>query len=197
MAGLQRSTPLKRSGGLKRGAPLKRGDSLLRRTPFKAAAPVVRPVKARSISLPAPVPEHLRSRAVISQVGEEVRADPKSVELRCPQLLAMANRRPCLLRIPGICNGDPETTVACHSNQSKHGKAGARKADDHYSVWGCYACHTWLDTESIEYEVKVVAFDRTMLIQLEEWIIVANDPKESETNRRAARWALFQHGVPV
>ena len=51
----------------------------------------------------------------------------------------------CYLRIPGICIGGIETVVACHSNQSKHGKAMGLKARDEFTVPGCYACHQTID----------------------------------------------------
>jgi hypothetical protein len=70
---------------------------------------------------------------------------PKTEPQRNPALLAMARGQRCLLQVPGVCQPDPTTTVACHSNQSVHGKAGARKADDHWHVHGCAACHRWLD----------------------------------------------------
>nr|DAG71761.1 MAG TPA: Protein of unknown function (DUF1364) [Caudoviricetes sp.] len=53
----------------------------------------------------------------------------------------------CYLRVPGLCRRrDPEDTIVpCHSNEGAHGKAGARKADDRYTVPGCGLCHYWLD----------------------------------------------------
>ena len=54
----------------------------------------------------------------------------------------------CYLRVPGVCPyRDPEETIVpCHSNFSEHGKGGARKADDKFTVPGCFWCHAWLDT---------------------------------------------------
>ncbi len=70
---------------------------------------------------------------------------PKEPRQRNPTLLNMAKGEPCLLRVPGVCNGDSDTTVAAHSNQSAHGKGKAMKAHDWASVWACSACHMWLD----------------------------------------------------
>ena len=53
---------------------------------------------------------------------------PKKPRQRNPTLLNMAKGEPCLLRVPGVCNGDSDTTVAAHSNQSAHGKGKAMKA---------------------------------------------------------------------
>ena len=45
------------------------------------------------------------------------------------------------MRIPGVCNFDPETTVFAHLNGAGIGKK-------HTDLFGCYACskcHAWLD----------------------------------------------------
>ena len=191
MAGLQRKTPMKR------GAPLARGTSQLKRSGFKPAAPV-RAARAPRVPTPlAPVAPGLRSSSTMARADAGARPAPKTVEHRNPALLAMARGRACLLRVPSVCNFDPLTTVACHSNQSVHGKGGARKADDHYSVWGCFACHTWLDSEGIAYEIKVARYAQALATQIEHWQTVASDTMESPTNRKAARWALFLHGIAV
>ena len=107
-------------------------------------------------------------------------------------LLDMARGRPCLLRIPCICNCQPQETVACHSNLSIHGKAGARKADDQYSVWGGRSCHEWLDRGRAPADVKALAFTMAHLEQVRAWKVIAADPKEPERFRKAAEWALAQ-----
>lgn len=182
---------------MKRGAPLSRGTSQLKMSGFK---PAVQPKASRPLRTPAPltpVALSLRSTSTMARLDASPRPAPKTVELRKPALLAMAKDRPCLLRVPTVCNFDPLTTVACHSNQSIHGKGGVRRADDQYSVWGCFACHTWLDQEGAPYEVKVARFDQALAKQIECWRVVAGDSTESVTNRKAARWALFQHGIAV
>lgn len=99
---------------------------------------------------------------------------------------------PCLLKVPGVCNRDTATTVACHSDWAEHGKAGARRADDCYSVWGCYSCHTWLDQGSADAEVKRSAFDAAFLLQVDWWSRIAADRSRRDSDRRAAGWALEQ-----
>jgi hypothetical protein len=95
-----------------------------------------------------------------------------------------------------IHEGFPETTVACHSNFAEHGKAGARKADDCYSVWGCAACHKWLDQpighRGPTYEEKRGRFMLAHDDQVIEWRRVAADSTEPERFRKAALWALEQ-----
>jgi hypothetical protein len=182
---------------MKRGAPLARGAAQLKRSGFKPAMKPKAGRPLRSTSPLTPVAPSLRSTSTMARLDAASRPAPKTVEIRKPTLLAMAKDRPCLLGVPSVCNFNPLTTVACHSNQSVHGKAGARKADDHYSVWGCFACHTWLDQEGAPYEVKVARFEQALAKQIECWRVVAADPTESTTNRKAARWALFQHGIAV
>lgn len=182
---------------MRRGSGLARGSSQLKRTGFKAAVLPSKERPKRTPSVLFPSPSGSRAPSAMARLDGVVRSAPKSVEHRNQALLDMARGRSCLLRVPGICNHDPETTVACHSNQSVHGKGGARKADDHYSVWGCHACHTWLDQEGVAYELKVEWFGKALLLQIEQWLSIALGDSSSDRDRRAARWALFLHGVPV
>lgn len=49
----------------------------------------------------------------------------------------------CTLRIPGVCNHNPETTVFAHMN-------GGGMGYKHHDIHGCYACsacHAWVDGE--------------------------------------------------
>lgn len=102
----------------------------------------------------------------------------------------MARGMPCLLQVPGVCSHDRATVVCCHSNLSIHGKAGARKADDHYSVWGCAACHRWLDQGPAPKAQKYSAFMAAHLRQVLEWRAIAFDPASAPSDRSAALWAL-------
>ena len=55
-----------------------------------------------------------------------------------------ARGQPCLVRLPGICNGDEATTVLAHI-----GIAGTRgmglKPVDLCGCWACDACHSVID----------------------------------------------------
>lgn len=115
---------------------------------------------------------------------------PKTKAQRNSHLRELARGMPCLLRIRGVCNGDWSTTVACHSNLSIHGKAGARKADDHYTVWGCAACHSWLDQGRADGVLKETAFMAAHLAQVLEWRAIAVDGRQTTRNHAAVRWAL-------
>jgi hypothetical protein len=115
----------------------------------------------------------------------------KDTAQRNRHLLDMANGQPCLIRIPGVCHGNDGTVVAAHSNQSRHSKGKARKAHDQYSVWACVACHHWIDQSGIpSREEKRDAWDKAHIVQRLVWETMAQDPQESEKDRKAAQWAL-------
>jgi hypothetical protein len=120
------------------------------------------------------------------------RANPKTEPHRNQALLDMARDKLCLLRVPMVCTNEQTTTVACHGNWPDHGKAGARKADDEYSVWGCYACHTWLDTGRESAESKRAIFDKAHQLQVDRWTRISEDPTANPRDQKAARWALDQ-----
>ena len=51
----------------------------------------------------------------------------------------------CQIRIPGICNGNPESVVWCHANGSASGKGIGAKSHDALGAYGCQACHDVYD----------------------------------------------------
>ena len=77
------------------------------------------------------------------------------MKYRNKRLLEVARGQSCMLQIPGVCNGNNETVVACHSNQLAHGKGMGTKAHDCFVAWGCSACHAAIDSGSqLSYEQK-------------------------------------------
>jgi hypothetical protein len=92
----------------------------------------------------------------------------KPASYRDKHLLALARGKPCLMLAVEACRGG-DTTVAAHSNQARHGKGMARKADDCYSVWSCAACHSWLDQGKAPKAEKVRAFDAALGRQVKAW----------------------------
>lgn len=139
----------------------------------------------------AAIKKIVKSTAKMAKIGDFVATPcPKSEAHRNPALLAMAEGKPCLLRVPGQCVGGTETTVAAHSNWACHGKAGARKADDQYSVWGCAGCHHWLDRMAAPKATKQAAFMRAHADQVLQWRRIAQDTTEKPRDRTAALWAL-------
>jgi hypothetical protein len=137
------------------------------------------------------------SRAITpgTYAGATAGAVPKTEAKRNPALLEMAQGRPCLLCPEGRCHCTPGSVVACHSNLGIHGKAGARKADDQYSVWGGDQAHFDLDRSGKDAGEKETAFMRAHMRQVQAWRVVATDASEPERFRKAARWALDQLGA--
>ena len=176
----------------------------MKRTPMKRTAWLrTTPVKQQGARPRAPRREQRdpdRLRAMPSVTTGAFRAPqavvaapapaPKSAAKRNAHLRDMARGMPCLLRVPGVCTQDRATVVCCHSNLSIHGKAGARNADDHYSVWGCSACHAWLDQGSAPKAQKTAAFMAAHLAQVLEWRAIAFDTRSAPRDRAAAQWAL-------
>ncbi len=56
-----------------------------------------------------------------------------------------ARGRDCLVRIPGVCNFDPATTVLCHYRMAGLSGMGM-KGPDICGAWACSACHAYVDT---------------------------------------------------
>lgn len=64
-------------------------------------------------------------------------------KVRSDQLMASAMGMPCSLRLPGICNHNPATTVRAHLPGI--GKSNASKVSDLHSAYACSACHDAID----------------------------------------------------
>jgi hypothetical protein len=60
------------------------------------------------------------------------------------KLRELARGKPCMVRIPGICNGNPETTVLAHVRIIGVSGMGI-KAPDIFGAWSCSACHDYVD----------------------------------------------------
>jgi hypothetical protein len=138
---------------------------------------------------PAPAAPLRRIERAVSYSGTTTPA-PKPEPKRNPVLLEMARDRECLLCPSGQCQCTPGSVVACHSNLSIHGKAGARKADDCYSVWGGDVMHKWLDQGGATAAEKARVFMEAHLRQVLAWRHIAMDKSEPERFRKAAQWAL-------
>lgn len=70
----------------------------------------------------------------------------RETPIRSTKVLRSAKGQPCAARFPGICNGNPETTVWAHLNGHAFGKGAAVKAHDILGFHACYSCHTYYDT---------------------------------------------------
>ncbi|MEO9231533.1 MAG: nuclease domain-containing protein [Devosia sp.] len=65
--------------------------------------------------------------------------------IRSRKVLDSANGKPCSARFPGICNGNPETTVWAHLNGAAFGKGMGIKAHDVLGFHSCSSCHAYYD----------------------------------------------------
>ena len=55
-----------------------------------------------------------------------------------------ARGRECQVRIPGVCNGNPETVVGAHYRVAGLSGFGI-KSDDLFIAWACSDCHDAID----------------------------------------------------
>lgn len=58
-----------------------------------------------------------------------------------------ARGRDCQIRIPGICNFNPETTVLAHYRLAGT-CGGGMKPDDEQGAWSCSCCHDAIDSRT-------------------------------------------------
>jgi len=63
-----------------------------------------------------------------------------------------ARGQPCLVRLPGICNHDPSTTVLAHLN----GGGMGTKTSDLFGVFTCSACHDEIDRRTMYFSADAV-----------------------------------------
>jgi hypothetical protein len=70
-----------------------------------------------------------------------------------------AKGRECQVRLPGVCNFNPETTVLGHLRLAGI-TGGAQKAPDLLGAWVCSACHAEADrqTRTLERDFVRLAF---------------------------------------
>jgi len=85
------------------------------------------------------------TRSVRIEAREVTKTVRKSARPRMTPIRRAARGQDCTLRLPGVCNWNPETTVLCHSNYLADGKGMGLKAPDTAAAFGCSACHDVLD----------------------------------------------------
>lgn len=62
-------------------------------------------------------------------------------------LRKIAKGKPCMVRLPDVCNHNDETTVLAHIRMAGISGMGI-KADDLLGAWACSACHDAIDRRS-------------------------------------------------
>lgn len=82
-----------------------------------------------------------------------------------------ARGMPCQIRMPGVCNGDPDTTVLCHLRMIGISGMGM-KANDLLGAWGCSDCHRYVDTHGIDGRTALLeGMARTQALILERGLV--------------------------
>lgn len=63
-------------------------------------------------------------------------------------LRKLAKGMPCQIRLPGVCNGDPATTVLAHYRMV-HLSGLGMKSPDVFGAWACSDCHDAVDRRNV------------------------------------------------
>jgi hypothetical protein len=69
------------------------------------------------------------------------------MSIRQTKLTKAARGRDCQVRVPGVCNRNPETTVLAHYRLAGTNGIGC-KPNDFQGAWACSACHDWIDSRN-------------------------------------------------
>lgn len=87
--------------------------------------------------------EHYIVEAIFNAMSKEDYASyQKPTKIRSKKIRDSAKGESCTLRIPGICNGNPKTTVFAHLPGNK---GTGTKNHDIFGVYSCSVCHDWMD----------------------------------------------------
>jgi hypothetical protein len=65
----------------------------------------------------------------------------KNIQVKSKKIRDSARGEECLIRIPSVCNRNPETTVFCHLPELAMGG----KSSDLFGAYGCSSCHDCVD----------------------------------------------------
>lgn len=90
-----------------------------------------------------------------------------------------AKGKPCTIRIAGVCNRNPETTVLAHIDTEFKGMA--LKSPDICAVRACFDCHDWVDrrrgnlSEDEYNAIMLEALCRTLKTYVEEGLICTKE----------------------
>lgn len=68
------------------------------------------------------------------------------------KLRKSARGQPCFVRLPGVCNFNPETTVLAHLNG---GGMGIKKSDL-FGAFACSSCHDEIDRRTRKLDAEYV-----------------------------------------
>jgi len=89
---------------------------------------------------------------------------------RSKKIMAAAKGQDCTLRLVGICNFNPETTVAAHVGRRR---GMACKSGDNMVVFACYDCHNAIESERALYaDDKLRSLEETQEILIDKGLLV-------------------------
>jgi hypothetical protein len=77
--------------------------------------------------------------------GERAPALQEALQREIVNLRKYARGQNCQVRLPDICNHNPETVVLAHFRLMNVSGAGL-KSPDLIAAWCCSACHTYVDS---------------------------------------------------
>lgn len=82
------------------------------------------------------------------------------MSFKSKKLRDSARNQDCMVRIPGICNFNPETTVLAHVAKGGMGQKG----NDYHATFACSNCHDEIDgravrTDFTPNELKIMVND--------------------------------------
>lgn len=66
----------------------------------------------------------------------------KPTKIRSKKITMSAKNESCTLRIPSVCNHNPETVVFAHLGGNK---GTGTKNHDIFGIYACSRCHDWMD----------------------------------------------------
>ena len=88
-----------------------------------------------------------------------------------------ARGQECQVRLPGICNHNPETVCWAHANGSAAGKGIGMKSPDILGAYACSSCHDEIDRRTQKadrIEVRLAFWEghaRSVLMLLKQGLI--------------------------
>jgi hypothetical protein len=126
-----------------KGRRMKRTE-LKRKTPLRAKPPA-RPVRDDPF-IAAMCPPRATTRARMAVVSQQPAApQPKTPDRKSQAIRDSARGEECLVRIPGICAGNPEHTIWSHAPLGAAGKGRGIKSLDVAGAYCCTACDAAID----------------------------------------------------
>lgn len=92
--------------------------------------------------------------------------------LRSKRILRLACGQECTLRLPGVCNFNPETTVACHVGKLR---GMGHKCGDNMVVFACSSCHDEIDRRTRTYTKNELAIEILRALEETQLILIQQD----------------------